>query len=41
MRVSPGPDYGGGPDWVRLNFAASTAVLRQITEQMATALKSR
>ena len=41
VRTSPGPDYGGGPEWTRLNFATSTAVLGQITRQMREALESR
>jgi cystathionine beta-lyase len=40
VRTSPGPDYGGGPEWTRLNFAAGTAVLDQITGQMHDALES-
>ncbi len=41
VRLSPGPDYGGGPEWVRLNFAASTAVLDEITGRMREALEAR
>jgi cystathionine beta-lyase len=36
---SPGPDYGGAPDWVRLNFATSTALLEDMVRRMARALR--
>lgn len=32
--ASPGPDYGGTPDWLRLNFATSSEVLDRIVAQM-------
>ncbi len=38
LYASPGPDYGGPPDWVRLNFATSTALLDDMISRMATAL---
>jgi cystathionine beta-lyase len=38
LYTSPGPDYGGPPDWVRLNFATSTALLDDIVSRMAKGL---
>jgi bifunctional pyridoxal-dependent enzyme with beta-cystathionase and maltose regulon repressor activities len=38
LYTSPGPDYGGPPDWVRLNFATSTTLLDAIVSRMARAL---
>jgi cystathionine beta-lyase len=32
--ASPGPDYGGTGDWLRLNFATSTEVLDQIVDRL-------
>ncbi|MHA3702964.1 aminotransferase class I/II-fold pyridoxal phosphate-dependent enzyme [Jatrophihabitans sp. YIM 134969] len=38
---SPGPDYGASPDWLRLNFATSTALLDQIVERIRGAVGRR
>ena len=38
LYTSPGPDYGGPPDWVRLNFATSTTLLDDIISRMSGAL---
>ena len=38
LYTSPGPDYGGPRDWVRLNFATSTAVLDDIINRMTSGL---
>ncbi|GAB3247821.1 MalY/PatB family protein [Kineosporia babensis] len=38
VRMSPGPDFGGGPEMVRCNFATSTEVLDLITTQIRKAL---
>jgi cysteine-S-conjugate beta-lyase len=38
LYASPGPDYGGPPDRVRLNFATSTALLDDMVRRMARAL---
>jgi cystathionine beta-lyase len=37
--ASPGPDYGGGPSWLRLNIATSTAVLDTVVARMLNALE--
>ena len=37
LYASPGPDYGGPSDWVRLNFATSTTLLDDIIHRMASA----
>lgn len=39
--ASPGPDYGGTPDQLRLNFATSTEVLDLIVEQLRGAVAAR
>ncbi len=36
--ASPGPDYGGPSDWVRLNFASSTTLLDDMVRRMTRAL---
>lgn len=41
LYTSPGPDYGGPPDWVRLNFATSTSLLDDMISRMAQALPAR
>ncbi|MBT0769378.1 aminotransferase class I/II-fold pyridoxal phosphate-dependent enzyme [Kineosporia sp. J2-2] len=38
--AGPGPDYGGAPEWTRLNFATSTEVLGRITRQIGAALEN-
>jgi cysteine-S-conjugate beta-lyase len=38
LYASPGPDYGGAPDWVRLNFATSSALLDDIVSRMTRAM---
>jgi cystathionine beta-lyase len=38
LYTSPGPDYGGPPDWVRLNFATSTTLLDDMIRRVAGAL---
>lgn len=39
LYASPGPDYGGAPDWLRLNFATSAALLDDMISRMAKALR--
>jgi len=39
LYTSPGPDYGGAPDWVRLNFATSATLVEDMTRRMARALR--
>ena len=40
MALSPGPSFGpGGHGFVRLNFATSEAILSEILERMAGALR--
>ena len=39
--ASPGPEYGGTPDWLRLNFATSTAVLDEIVGRIRAAVGRR
>ena len=40
VALSRGPDYGTpGEGWVRLNFATSNAILSEILERMATAIR--
>jgi cystathionine beta-lyase len=42
LELAPGPDYDpAAVGWVRLNFATSRAVLDEILDRMATALKVR
>ena len=38
LYASPGPDYGGPPDWVRLNFATSVDLVDDMIQRMARAL---
>jgi cysteine-S-conjugate beta-lyase len=38
LYASSGPDYGGPPDWVRLNFATSIALLDDMVRRMTRAL---
>ena len=38
LYTSPGPDYGGPPDWVRLNFAMSTTLLDDMISRVARAM---
>ncbi len=38
LYVSPGPDYGGPPDWVRLNFATSSTLVDDMILRLARAL---
>ena len=37
--TSPGPDYGGAQDWVRLNFATSSEILDDIVARLGDALR--
>ena len=38
LYTSPGPDYGGPSDWVRLNFAMSSSLLDEVISRMTRAM---
>ena len=39
VRLNPGPNYGGGDTFARLNFATSAEILEEILARIAAALK--
>ena len=41
VMLSPGPAFANGEGFVRLNFATSRAVLREMCDRMAAALEAR